>query len=221
MATRRSAALARRRASPSWNSGPWTLDGPPLPSDAGSVSHDRNGLEVLSREQCLELLQESLVGRVVFTECALPAALPVNFALLDEDVVFRTATGSKLAAALAKAVVAFEVDDLDAIRHTGWSVLVQGWATLLTRPDDLTRAHALSLQPWAPGERWHFVRIRSEIVSGRRIIPQFPLPAEFASSCGGGTDHDDDDARSLRGGGRLESLDSSACGPFKVRGTGT
>ncbi len=129
---------------------------------------------VLSRAQCLELLDTSLVGRVVFTERALPAALPVNVALLGEDVVFRTATGGKLAAALAKAVVAFEVDDVDATLRTGWSVLVQGWADLLTRPDDLARAHALSLESWAPGERWHFVRIRSEIVSGRRLIPFQP-----------------------------------------------
>jgi uncharacterized protein len=143
---------------------------PPL-SDAGRVNKDRNGLGILSRAECLELLDTSLVGRVVFTERALPAALPVNFALLGEDVVFRTATGGKLAAALAKAVVAFEVDDVDATLRTGWSVLVQGWAGLLTRPDDLARAHALSLQSWAPGERSHFVRIRSEIVSGRRLIP--------------------------------------------------
>ncbi len=96
------------------------------------MNHDRNGLEVLSRPQCLELLDRSVVGRVVFTEAALPAALPVNFALLDGDIVFRTATGSKLAAALAKAVVAFQADDIDPAFETGWSVLVQGWATLLT-----------------------------------------------------------------------------------------
>ena len=50
---------------------------------------------------------------MVFTDQALPAALPVNFALLDGEIVFRTATGSKLAAALAKAVVAFQADDID------------------------------------------------------------------------------------------------------------
>jgi nitroimidazol reductase NimA-like FMN-containing flavoprotein (pyridoxamine 5'-phosphate oxidase superfamily) len=141
---------------------------------------DRNGLEVLTRHHCLELLSKSKVGRVIFTENALPAALPVNFAVLDQDVIFRTATGSKLAAALAEAVVAFEVDDIDAFHQTGWSVLVQGWATLLTRPDQLARARALPLQPWAPGERWHFVRVRSEIVSGRRLMPRIPLPPEGA-----------------------------------------
>ena len=57
---------------------------------------DSTGLQVLSRAECLALLRDSLVGRVVVTDRALPAAFPVNFALLGEDVVFRTTAGSKL-----------------------------------------------------------------------------------------------------------------------------
>ena len=148
----------------------------------GNMNHDRNGLEVLSRQECMDLLDLSVIGRVVFTENALPAALPVNFALLDGDIVFRTATGSKLAAAMAKTVVAFQADDIDPAFQTGWSVLVQGWANLLTRPDDLARARALALETWAPGERWHFVRIHAEIVSGRRLMPRIPLAAASAGA---------------------------------------
>lgn len=136
---------------------------------------DRTGLEVLSRAECLALLRRSLVGRVVVTDRALPAAFPVNFALLDEDVVFRTTAGSKLEAASARAVVAFEVDDLDPVGQTGWSVLIQGTAGLLADPVDLARAQVLPLQPWAPGRRLEFVRIRSELVSGRRLVQ--PTPA--------------------------------------------
>jgi nitroimidazol reductase NimA-like FMN-containing flavoprotein (pyridoxamine 5'-phosphate oxidase superfamily) len=144
------------------------------------MNRDRNGLEILSRQQCLELLDRSVVGRVVFTEKALPAALPVNFALLDGDIVFRTGTGGKLAAALAKAVVAFQVDEIDPAFETGWSVLVQGWASNLTRPDDLARAHSLPLHPWVPGERWHFVRIHAEVVAGRRLVPRARAPVAGA-----------------------------------------
>lgn len=146
---------------------------------------DRNNLEVLSRRQCLERLRRASVGRVVFVERGLPTALPVNFDLLDDDIVFRTATGSKLAAAVARTVVAFEVDDIDAVFQTGWSVLVHGWATLLTRPDDIARARGLSLQPWAPGGRWHFVRICSEVLSGRQLVAPVPLTAAYVSGLGG------------------------------------
>lgn len=134
---------------------------------------DGAGMQILSRAECLALLRHSLVGRVIVTDRALPAAFPVNFALLGEDVVFRTAAGSKLEAASARAVVAFEVDDMDPVRQTGWSVLVQGRAALIEDPVDLARASALPLQPWAPGRRLEFVRVRSELVSGRRI----PQPA--------------------------------------------
>ncbi len=130
---------------------------------------DRTGLQVLSRAECLTLLRQSLVGRVIVTDRALPAAFPVNFALLGEDVVFRTAAGSKLEAASARAVVAFEVDDIDPLRQTGWSVLIQGRASLVTDSVDLARAQALPFHPWAPGRRLEFVCIRSELVSGRRL----------------------------------------------------
>ena len=99
-----------------------------------------------------------------------PAAFPVNFALLGDDIVFRTAPGTKLSAALEGAVVGFEVDRIDPVFESGWSVLIQGPSTVITDDDDLVRARRLHLRTWAPGERPHFVRIRSESVSGRRFL---------------------------------------------------
>jgi nitroimidazol reductase NimA-like FMN-containing flavoprotein (pyridoxamine 5'-phosphate oxidase superfamily) len=154
---------------------------------------DHHGLEVIPREECLDLLRASQVGRVVVTDRALPAAYPVNFALLDDDVVFLSTTGSKLSAAEGEAVVAFEVDDLDPVRRTGWSVLVQGLACLIEDPDELVRAWSLPLEPWAPVGQFHFVRIRSELVSGRRLVPSMaargarqvaPSPIAACGACG-------------------------------------
>jgi nitroimidazol reductase NimA-like FMN-containing flavoprotein (pyridoxamine 5'-phosphate oxidase superfamily) len=136
---------------------------------------DRNGLEVLSRGECLRLLAQSRVGRVVVTDRALPAAFPVNFALLDEDVVFMTTTGSKLEAAEGEEVMAFEADEIDPVLHGGWSVLVQGLASVVSDPDELAQVGALGLEPWAPGGHFQFVRIRAELVSGRRLLPRAAL----------------------------------------------
>lgn len=133
---------------------------------------DRNGLEVLSRAECLHLLAQSRVGRVVVTDRALPAAFPVNFALLDEDVVFMTTAGSKLEAAEGEEVMAFEADEIDPVRHGGWSVLVQGLASVISDPDELAQARDLHLEPWAPAGQFQFVRIRAELVSGRRLLPR-------------------------------------------------
>jgi nitroimidazol reductase NimA-like FMN-containing flavoprotein (pyridoxamine 5'-phosphate oxidase superfamily) len=138
---------------------------------------DRNGLEVLSRAECLRLLGASRVGRVVVTDRALPAAFPVNFALLDDDVVFLTTAGSKLDAASEEQVMAFEADDIDPASQSGWSVLVQGLAGVVTDPAELAQARALRLEPWAPAAQYQFVRIRAELVSGRRLLPRAGAPA--------------------------------------------
>jgi len=132
---------------------------------------DRNGLEVLPRDECLSLLRRARIGRVAVSVDALPAVLPVNFTVIDEEVVFRTNPGAKLDAALANNVVAFEADDIDPIYHTGWSVLVQGVAREVIEPDQVDEMRRAPLRAWAGNGRDRFVRIPTHQVSGRRIPP--------------------------------------------------
>ncbi len=56
-------------------------------------------LEVLTAADCTELLAGGGIGRVVLADVPGPIALPVNFALLDGDIVFRTSSDSPLATA--------------------------------------------------------------------------------------------------------------------------
>jgi nitroimidazol reductase NimA-like FMN-containing flavoprotein (pyridoxamine 5'-phosphate oxidase superfamily) len=130
-------------------------------------AHDR--LVKLNRDDCLRRLGRAGVGRVAVSVGALPAIFPVNYAMLDSDIVFRTGPGSKLDAALVGSVVAFEIDHFDAMSHTGWSVLVVGKARPIADPVTLARAASLSLTPWADGERDTFVRIETTVISGRQL----------------------------------------------------
>lgn len=57
-------------------------------------------LRHLSRGECLELLHRERLGRVTVKIGELPAILPVNYVLLEEDIVIRTAPGTKHSAAL-------------------------------------------------------------------------------------------------------------------------
>src|SRR5690348_17101209 len=99
-----------------------TLDNQPtIPNE-----RDNAGIEVLSENECMELLREVPVGRIGLTLNALPAVLPVNFAVLDGDIVIRTGGGTKLQAAMSNAVVAFETDGYDDEDQTGWSVMLTG-----------------------------------------------------------------------------------------------
>ncbi|AKS32960.1 pyridoxamine 5'-phosphate oxidase family protein [Mycolicibacterium goodii] len=126
-------------------------------------------LDVLSRRQCLDLLQRVRVGRLVFTEDALPAVQPVNFRLSHDDVIIRVAGGGKLSAAARHQVVAFQADELDPDLRTGWSVTVVGHAEPITDIDELVEVAGTFVQPWVDGRRDHFVRIRTERITGRQI----------------------------------------------------
>jgi len=95
------------------------------------VQLDRNGLEILDREECLRLLALTSLGRIGFTSGALPSVLPVTYHLDQDRILVHTTRGSRLDAALRDAVVAFEADELDASEHSGWSVAVTGVATEL------------------------------------------------------------------------------------------
>ncbi|WP_199520894.1 pyridoxamine 5'-phosphate oxidase family protein [Jiangella anatolica] len=133
------------------------------------IDVDSAGIEKLGRPACYALLRSVPIGRIVFTEAALPAIQPVNFVLDGDDVIIRTGMGSKLAAATRSAIVAFEADEYDADTLTGWSVVLIGRADAVGDEPERRRLATLGLTPWALGERPHYIRIRPEIVRGRRI----------------------------------------------------
>ena len=124
--------------------------------------------EELSRAECLRLLRRHSLGRVAYTDHALPAIAPVNYAVDGDTIVFRTAAGTRLAAGTRDAVVAFEVDESDPVQRMGWSVVVVGVASEVASSASGRRAVEVALAPWAAGERNRFVRITPTIVSGRR-----------------------------------------------------
>ncbi|MFP5219144.1 MAG: pyridoxamine 5'-phosphate oxidase family protein [Actinomycetes bacterium] len=125
----------------------------------------------LTREECLALLPTVPVGRLVFTDRALPAIVPVNFVVDAGGIVVRTGAGSTLAAAVRGTVVAFEVDDFDRTARNGWCVIVTGQARQVTDPLELERLASLDLTPWAGGSKDHFVVVPVDLVSGRRVGP--------------------------------------------------
>ena len=130
---------------------------------------DHAGLEVLPFDSCLRLLAAVSIGRVGFVADGEVLVLPVNFVMDGQAVVFRTASGSKLAGAEDRSAVAFEADNYDDITQSGWSVLVSGDAHLVTGPAELEQVTALGISPWAGGERDTYVRLTAREITGRRI----------------------------------------------------
>lgn len=126
------------------------------------------GLEFLTDEECHRLLNRAWIGRVGVSTAGVAVILPVRFAMVGDDVVFFTSHGLKLDAATAGKTMTFEVDSFDPRRGSGWSVLVVGTPELISRSDIYGR-RAEMLHPAAPGQRDQLVRIRSDVVSGRRF----------------------------------------------------
>jgi nitroimidazol reductase NimA-like FMN-containing flavoprotein (pyridoxamine 5'-phosphate oxidase superfamily) len=139
------------------------------------VELDRNGMEVLGRDECLRALAAQPLGRVGLCMRALPVVLPVNFTVatpswaLEPLVVMRCSAGAKVAAAMEGSVIALEVDGYDPLRHSGWSVLVQGLSRVIDDPAELEWAASLPLRPWAVPSADRYVALDTDIVRGRRF----------------------------------------------------
>lgn len=121
-------------------------------------------LTPLSRTQSLRLLAGVALGRVVFTERALPAIRPVNHLVDNGMIIIRTHLGAAVLGAVGM-VVAYEADEIDPLAHTGWSVIVTGLARQVQDPDDLGR-YERALRPWVDGEKDQVIAIEPEIVTG-------------------------------------------------------
>lgn len=126
-------------------------------------------LEELDIDACLSLLADQRMGRLAFVEDGELVILPVNYAFDRGMVLVRTAEGSKLDAAVRGERVAFEIDGFDLEQRTGWSVLVKGRCREVWEVPELERARDLPLEPFAPGEKEHFLVVYPAAMSGRRI----------------------------------------------------
>ncbi|MFG2359009.1 pyridoxamine 5'-phosphate oxidase family protein [Streptomyces sp. NPDC048521] len=129
-------------------------------------------LRDLDPDECRTLLSTHGVGRVaVSASDGSPAVVPVNYAVVADAIVFRTAPDS-VAASAAGTEVAFEVDHVDEALSQGWSVLAVGPARAVTEPETVRRlTRQAQPTPWAGGERELWVSITPTSLTGRRITP--------------------------------------------------
>ena len=107
----------------------------------------------LDEEECRRLLGTTRIGRISFTDGALPAIVPVPFALRERQLLIPAERSSPMVAAVRGAVVAFGVDSYDPGTETGWSVMVIGPTRVLGDPRPLVVSPGAGLpRAWAgPG----------------------------------------------------------------------
>jgi uncharacterized protein len=140
-------------------------------SDERCTSPNRQVVE-LTRDECLQLLRAERVGRVVVVTPTLrPLVRPVDY-VFDERaqaIVFRSRRGSKLHALARAERACFEIDGDDGGPGATWSVVVAGVVETVTRDSEINRLARLGLDTRVAGDSETWLRIRTNVVSGRRL----------------------------------------------------
>ncbi|MFZ2015292.1 MAG: pyridoxamine 5'-phosphate oxidase family protein [Nocardioides sp.] len=129
-------------------------------------------VEDLDEAEAMHLLESSRWGRCAWSAPEGPRILPVNCAVVDGNVYFRTGLYGSLADAATGNLVALEADELDDRLTSGWSVVVVGRAEQVEDPAEVAALFRRMPDPWAPGPRPVLVRIVPAQVTGRRFTKQ-------------------------------------------------
>ena len=152
------------------------------------MTEERDRTEDLGEDACWARLRTGEVARLAVIVEGHPEIFPINYVVDRGSLVFRTAEGTKVHAALSTSGVALEVDGVDAAQGGpqdepaggpeaapahAWSVVVKGSAEQITGTDELMGTTELPLTPWQTGTKGKFVRIHPTEVTGRR----FPVAA--------------------------------------------
>ncbi|MDJ0315597.1 MULTISPECIES: pyridoxamine 5'-phosphate oxidase family protein [Arthrobacter] len=130
--------------------------------------------EELPAHECWDLLRGVSVGRLGLWVEDHPDIFPINFAVDHGTLVFRTAPGTKLSAALGDTAVALEADGVDAISGVAWSVVIKGMCTLISSTEEVLDSFSIMLFPWHSGSKNAFLRITPSSITGRRFTVAAP-----------------------------------------------
>lgn len=139
------------------------------------MSNDPTRTEELSEDACWSLLRAGEVARLAVVVQDHPEIFPVNYVVDHGSVVFRTAEGTKVHAALSESAVALESDGVDAPEKGSgstahaWSVVLKGTARQITDTNELMNTTELPLTPWQTGAKGKFVRVTPTEITGRRF----------------------------------------------------
>lgn len=124
-------------------------------------------MEILGEAECLRLLATVPIGRLVITRGGLPAVRLVQFVVDSDTVILATADHDSRRAAERGDVVAFQVDEVDPVRHTGWSVTAAGHLSVPDPQDALLLRQTLPVRALRTDRQ--LICLAIENLEGRRV----------------------------------------------------
>ena len=135
-----------------------------------TLDEDRS-LQVLDDTDCRRLLGSQGVGRLGFSDGALPAIVPVSYFVQGDDVLIPADQRSPVVAAVRRAVVVFEVGTLDPVSRSGWSVSAVGPSRVVTDPREIATFDAASPTPRPSAPSSCYISVRPGLLRGWRMGP--------------------------------------------------
>lgn len=124
----------------------------------------------LSETECWTLLASRGTGRVAYAEDGRVVVFPVNYVVHDKAVYFRTSPDGAFGRGPDYRSASFQIDEHDAQRMAGWSVLLSGKAEAVSDSELLTALWGRRMaEPWGGGQRDSFIGIEPTLVTGRRV----------------------------------------------------
>ena len=150
-------------------------------SPSGSASpgpgvNARRVLERLGEAECMGLLADGGMGRLVFNSRYGLTALPVMYKIDGRSIVLGTwdpvfdedlRTGIEY----ADYQVAVEADQIDQQAHQGWIVLARGAAHHLDTEAERARFLNAGHEPWVEEVPAHFIQVSPTSIFGIRVRP--------------------------------------------------
>lgn len=120
----------------------------------------------LSETECWEVLGASGIGHLAFqTQPIGVDIVPINYLITDRQLFFRSGSGTKLSRLAHHPHVAVQVERLENGRWL--SVVLKGQAARLALDEEIERSRVLELAPAQPGEKFNYVRIAPDAITGR------------------------------------------------------
>ncbi|MGY2066073.1 pyridoxamine 5'-phosphate oxidase family protein [Blastococcus sp. SYSU DS0619] len=139
---------------------------------------DEDQVDVLDEAECRRLLGTASIGRLGFTDGALPALVPVSFALHEGSVLIPGRLGNSVVDAVRRTVVALGVDAYDGGSGAGWGVTVVGPSRVVSDPALVLEHDRLGLLTPPSGPGRCYIAVQIGLLRGWRTrLPATRAPA--------------------------------------------
>lgn len=123
----------------------------------------------LDERECWQLIRTVPVGRLAFTEHALPVILPAHFIIRDAEIVLASLADARVISADRGAIVAFEVDAYQPATQEGWCVSTLGRSRRITDTQEITALDELHFNPWTGDPNRHYIAIEVNRLRGKAL----------------------------------------------------